>query len=467
MTEVGVTMEYPPTLWRFRNSDAFVRVIVGPVGSGKSSASIIEIVMRATQQRPSPDGIRRTRFAIIRNTYRELQDTTRKTFEQWVPADLGRWYEQDFTFEIKFADVHCEVLFRALDRPEDIKKLLSLEITGAYVNEIREIPKHVFDVLQTRVGRFPSRLQGGPTWFGLWADTNPWHDGHWAQELFAQNLPGFELYRQPGGRAPGAENVENLPPGYYDRLVIGKDSEWVRVYVDGLDASGAIGAVYGDLLTKLQQRGNLAEFEHPTDGILTSWDLGVSDSTAIWFWRVGPKGIDFIDHYEAHGQPLSHFFDVVDQKKYTYVRHCLPHDARARSLQTGVSTLDQFTKRYPAKVAITPQLSVADGIAAARWLLEQDTRFHPRCEDGVKCLRAYRYEFDEVKQVFSKNPVHDFSSHTADSLRYAALVVQKAQLVQRRKDERANPPPPKPIEVKPITMDPVPFEIEPEERRRV
>src|SRR5687768_16241780 len=113
-------------------SDAFVRALVGPVGSGKSSGCTIELIRRASQQTPGPDGVRRTRWAIIRNTYPQLRDTTRKTFEQWIPADTGQWHEQEFTFEVdrKLADgtrMHCEVLFRALYRPEDVKKLLSLE----------------------------------------------------------------------------------------------------------------------------------------------------------------------------------------------------------------------------------------------------------------------------------------------------------------------------------------------------
>jgi hypothetical protein len=103
-------------------------------------------------------------------------------------------------------------LFRALDRPEDKKKLLSLEVTGAYINEAREMPKEVFDVLQQRVGRYPSKMQGGPSWFGIWMDTNPWHTGHWGYKLFSVTKPeGHVLFEQPGGMDEDAENVENLP----------------------------------------------------------------------------------------------------------------------------------------------------------------------------------------------------------------------------------------------------------------
>lgn len=443
---IAIKYDAPETLSRFLDSDKFVRVIVGPVGSGKSSACVIEVLRRAVEQAPSPDGIRRTRFAVIRNTYPELRDTTAKTFEQWCPADLGKWNVQEFSFTMKFRDVECEVLFRALDRPEDIKKLLSLELTGAYINELREIPKRIFDVLQTRVGRYPSKLQGGATWFGVWADTNPWHVSHWGFKLFSEGEAAansdFELFEQPGGREPNAENIENLPDKYYERLCQGKDEEWIEEYVDSKYPESVTGSVYGRLIASLKQRGGYTDFEHPNDGVYLSVDLGISDAFSMWWWRFS-KGVDFIDHYEASGEPLSHYFDEIEKRPYSLIKIWLPHDARARSLQTGMSTQDKFMEAYPNLCAIGPELSVADGIGAGRWLLEQPhTRIHTRCSsvngetdiDGVEALKSYRYEWDEVRQTFKKTPLHDWASHTSDAFRYAALVAKYAKL-------RANPKP--------------------------
>lgn len=448
----------PKTLRRFMRSNAFVRAVVGPVGSGKSSACVVEILRRSREQAPGEDGVRRTRWAIIRNTYPELRDTTRKTFEQWIPADFGDWREREFTFAMRFTlddgtRVESEVLFRALDRPDDVKKLLSLELTGAYINEARAVPQHIFDVLQTRVGRYPSKLQGGPSWFGIWLDTNPWHTAHWGYKLFSEARPeGFELFEQPGGRSPLAENVENLPPRYYERLTAGKDAEWIGEYVDGRYPSSDRGSIYGELVSALKARGGVIDFAHPTDGVFTSWDLGISDSTAIWWWRLG-KGVDVLDHYEAHGEALSHFFDVIEQRGrergYVYRKHWLPHDARARTLQTGRSIEDQFVERYTrARVAIGPSLSLLDGIQATRWLLEQSTtRIHARCAerhgpsdvDGIEALRSYRYEYDEAAKTYTRKPLHDWSSHTADAFRYVAVVAKAAEILEPRKDEPAPP----------------------------
>lgn len=445
-------MKVARTLRAFQRSDDFVRFIVGPVGSGKSSACIAEIPRRARRQRPCPDGVRRSRWAIVRNTYGQLRDTTRKTFEQWIPAGAGTWHEQSFTWhgrwyldEAKTDLVECEVLFRALDRPEDVKKLLSLELTGAYINEVREIPKHVLDVLQTRVGRFPSKAQGGPSWFGIWADTNPWHSGHWGSKLFAKGLKGYRLFRQPGGRARNAENLSNLPAGYYDRLVAGKDREWVSVYVDGEDAAGDVGSILGPWISTVDARKGICAFDHGMDGVFTAWDLGRSDSTGIWFWRYRrDRSVDILDHYESAGEGLSHYFAVVDGKGYSYAGHWLPHDARAKTLATQRSVMEQCAERWPGKVGIVPQLSIADGIAAARWLLEQPgTQIHERCgtsgrleHSGLDALREWRFEWDENEQVFSTNPLHNWASHSADAFRYLALVVKHSERFTRPEPPR-------------------------------
>lgn len=433
----------------FHDSDAFVRCIIGPVGSGKSSACVLEILLRAARQAPGPDGIRRTRFVVIRNTYSQLRDTARKTFEEWIPHECGKWNEQAFTFRIKRGDIDCEVLFRALNRPGDIKKLLSLELTGAWINEAREIPKEVLDILENRVGRYPAKLQGGASWFGIWMDTNPWHTGHWGSKLMAKNLPGYAFFRQPGGRGPRAENVENLPAGYYARLATGKDSEYIKVYIDGEDASGAVGSVFGAWVTDLQKAGGICTFEHPKDGVFTSWDLGRSDSTAIWFWRLNKFGVpDVVDHYEATGEGLAHFFEVVDRKGYTYEQHWLPHDARAKTLATEQSVLEQCVAHWGvAKVAITPNLAIHDGISAARWMLEQPMRIHSRCQvpaqlecSGVDALQEYRFEWDEKAQCFSTNPLHNWASHSGDAFRYIGVVVKNSELMTRRPQTAAPGP---------------------------
>lgn len=234
-----IVYERSPTGKRFHEDRSFVRGLMGPIGSGKSVACCFEIFFIACSQAPNSDGVRRTRHAVIRNTYRELADTTIKTWSDWFGEELGEWKKADMTHVLSFplkdgTKVEAEVLFRALDRPDDVKKLLSLELTSAWVNEAREVPRAVIDMLQGRVGRYPSKRDGGASWFGVFMDTNPPDEDSWWYRLFEEARPeGWRLFRQPSGVSPAAENLANLPDGYYTRMMAGKDPEWVKVYVHG------------------------------------------------------------------------------------------------------------------------------------------------------------------------------------------------------------------------------------------
>lgn len=450
---MGKDWNLPPTLGRFLGSDHPARLAVGPFGSGKSTACILEFLRRAQEQRRGPDGKRRTRFAAIRNTYPELRDTTRKTFEQVIPAELGTWNEQQFKFHMKFEDVDCEILFRSLNQPGDVKKLLSLELTGAYINEWREIPREIYEGLTGRIDRYPAPADGGQTWSGIWGDSNPWHPTHWLP-LLEKKFPGtIQIFRQPGGRSAQAENLENLKPGYYERMMVGKDEEWIQVYVDGQDATATAGSIYGHLLARLRARGGVADFAHEPGDCFTAWDFGIADSMAIWVFRFNEhRGVDVIDWYENSGFGLPHYFAWLRSRPWKYIVHNLPHDGRQRSWLSGLNAIQMFEEEFgPGSVVVGPALPVDEGIGAARWLLEQKTtRFHARCDEvpkdadlsGLGTLAEYKFAWDETNKVFSKNPLHNFASHTADGFRCMATVVRHSDLISRPREPEKTPDPP-------------------------
>lgn len=229
-----------PTASKFHLDGSFVKAMMGPIGSGKSVACCMEIMKQASTAPVGEGGVRRSRWLIARNSYRELKDTTIATWSDWFPpSSLGSWSAQDVkhTIEKPMADgtrLYLEVLFRSLDTPEDVKKLLSLELTGAWLNEAREMPRQVLDMLQGRVGRYPSAMVGGQQRGQIIMDTNPPDDDHWWYRMFEEKKPkGWTLFRQPSGVGPLAENIHNLPEGYYDRLMEGHDQQWVDVYVHG------------------------------------------------------------------------------------------------------------------------------------------------------------------------------------------------------------------------------------------
>jgi len=264
LESLNLDFSQSPTVWKFLSDDSFFRGLMGPVGSGKSYACAAEVMLRANQQPPSPkDNIRYTRCVVVRNSYPELRTTTLKTWTEIFPESQWgslRW-SPPITHHIKlpprddYPGIDCEVIFLALDQPKDVRKLLSLEITFAWVNEARELPLAVVQGLTHRVGRYPTRAHGGAPYRGIWADTNPMDDDHWWHVL-AEKEPvrgryKWTFYKQPAGMieavadAPGAvpaagrfwqpnekaENVQNLVAGYYEQMLGGKDLDWIQCYV--------------------------------------------------------------------------------------------------------------------------------------------------------------------------------------------------------------------------------------------
>lgn len=266
------TIDYiaAPTASAFHRSTAFVRGLRGPIGTGKSVSCCMEIVRRAAEQEPF-DGVRKSRWAAIRNSYPELKSTTIKTWEDWVPDAWIRW-DAPITSQISTllpdgTRVECEIMFISLDRPADVKKLKSLDLTGVWINECSELPKAILDMATGRVGRYPSKAQGGATWSGIIMDTNSPDDDHWYYKLAEVSRPeGYEFFSQPGALLkhgddyvpnPEAENVNNHILGYeyWLRQIPGKDAQWIKVFVLGEYGSVHDGKpVYGEYNDTLHVR---------------------------------------------------------------------------------------------------------------------------------------------------------------------------------------------------------------------
>lgn len=260
MSEYRIEYSASPTLMKFHQSDAFVRGVRGPIGSGKSVGMCFELFRRAQEQAPDQNGVRKVRGAVIRNTNPQLETTTIKTWLDWFKEEhFGRFsWRVPYCHNIKYGPledgttIEAEVYFLALDRPDDVKKLLSLELTFVWINEAREVPLDIVLAAIDRVGRYPSMRGGGPTWYGVIMDTNPPDDDHWwaAYEGHVPLPDGWTLpenwafYVQPpaafeekvGNRItfrinPDAENLKNLVGTYYKNLIGGKPVGHVRVYV--------------------------------------------------------------------------------------------------------------------------------------------------------------------------------------------------------------------------------------------
>jgi len=220
-----------PTLRDFMRSDSRVRIVRGPVGSGKSTAMVVEMLRRSIEQAPDDDGVRRTRGVIVRNTLKQIKATCLVT-AQTVLKNICRYRPSDDTLQIRFGDVESDWLLLPLDTPENVQRLLSLEVTFGWISECREVEPEIAMNVLSRCGRYPSKMRGGPSWYGLMAESNSFRkDSPW-YSLLEQNLPGnWEYFVQPGAMDPGAENRENLPDAYYDDLIESNTEEWAEMYI--------------------------------------------------------------------------------------------------------------------------------------------------------------------------------------------------------------------------------------------
>jgi len=182
------------------------------------------------------------------------------------------------------------------------------------------------------------------------------------------------------------------------------------------------GAYYGHLMTDADEDKRITDVPYdPTLLVSTVWDLGVSDSTSIWFVQAGPGGkYAVIDYYEATGEGLPHYAKVLNKKGYDYEQHIAPHDARVRELGSGKSRIET-AMGLGINFTVAPNIPVQDGINAVRNIIPRCWFDRSKCAVGIEALRHYRREFNEKMGDFKDNPRHDWASHAADAFRYFAV----------------------------------------------
>lgn len=460
--EIRYSYRDAPTIKAFAESDAFIRGLMGPFGSGKSSGCVVEILQRGLAQKPGPDGVRRTRWAAIRNSYRQLSDTTIKTVHQWLPPfHFGDWKPSEQRYIINaFDKCEIEILFRALDRPDQVGNLLSLDLTGAWVNEAREVPWAVIEALQARLGRFPAIREGGPTWFGMVMDTNPpdadskWYkffeEQGWRADVGDDGLiAGIHpdkfaaIYKQPSGLSDRAENLPNLPGErqYYAKLAIGKTAEWKKVYIDGQYGFVIDGKpVYPEYSDEMHCR-ECAPI--PSAPVYRGWDFGLTP--ACIFAQMLPSGRFIVfDELCSDDMGVDRFSDEV-------LEHCS---------QSFAAEADFVDLGDPAGMSRSPtdektcfQILQAKGIMIEPGLQDPTIRqesvrkplqtiisgkaqfqLHPRCKQLRKgFLGAYQYRRLQTNaERYTDKPDKNEVSHPHDALQYVCTRLFAAGLTMPR-----------------------------------
>lgn len=193
----------------------------------------------------------------------------------------------------------------------------------------------------------------------------------------------------------------------------------------------ALGAIYANEMGRAKSDKRIASVPYdPALLVDTAWDLGIGDSTAIWFYQAVRGEVHAIDYYENHGQPITHYLSELASKPYKYGKHHVPHDAEGRELGTGKSIAD-LMKGANYWPTIVPKLGLEAGINATRVLFPRVWFDETKCKAGLDCLMNYRRSFNARLGEFKDEPVHDWASHGADAFRYLAVAYSETNKPDR------------------------------------
>jgi hypothetical protein len=295
---------------------------------------------------------------------------------------------------------------------ENYERLRGVWLDGVVLDEFGDMDPRVWpEVIRPAL----SDRQGWATFIGTPKGRNSFHELYETAKQNPAEWFTFLLRASETGILPESELA--------DARKSQTPEQYAQEYECSFDAA-IIGAYYGKEIADAEREGRVCEL--PVDPVLpthTSWDLGKTGSTSIWFFQMTHGGIRVIDFYENQMFDLDHYADELKSRGYTYGTHFLPHDARQGILGMKRTRIEQIMALMKGHgiCDIVRDHGVMDGIHAAKLTLKRCWFDQERCKFGLEALRQYRAEFDEKAKVFKSNPKQDWSSHCADSFRYLAM----------------------------------------------
>lgn len=425
-----------PVARAFIDAAGPVVAIVGPVGSGKSSAAAFKLARMAVNIKPCRDGVKRSRSIIVRNTYRELEDSCIKTFFHWVPRGLGEWRPGDMEFRIRVPGRHeHSFMFRAFDSVGDVGKLLSTEYSAAWLSEARELPEELIHMLPARL-RYPSQSQCPGFAGSILIESNPSDVSHWLYRTGVEAKPeGWQMFQQPSGMSEAAENTDNLPDGYYRGLIAGRPASWVDCFVHGKWVYYSNDA---PVFPEFAHARHVAESKlEPIAGagVIVGLDFGLTPA-AVFLQRAPSGQYQAIDEICTDNMGAARFGAEVSRMLATRYRNAgaveiwgdPAGEQRAQTDETtpyqllaaaGVDAAPVHTNDWTIRREAVARLLSGSCMGGGAALVVS-----PACKILTRGLSGdYRYQRIQVSGTarYSQQPVKSASSHVCDALEYALL----------------------------------------------
>jgi hypothetical protein len=444
-----------PSTLPYLTGDKFVDLICGPVGSTKTTASIIKIAREAKRIYPCPSskgvagaGLRRSRVAVVRNTRQMLLDTTIPDFLKWFPDGEAGFYEKtQMKFTIVLDDVRCEVLFRGLDDANDVRRLLSLQLSYAMMDEFREINSDVFNALTTRVGRYPDRAMNGVGCAEVdpatqevhllkkvWGASNPPDADTFWEDYLTTPPPNVHVTTQPSGLSPEADWLHCLDPDYYTNLVQGKTEEWIDVYVHAKFGRSLAGRPVFRAFSLTTHVATTPLTPLPSSPLVIGVDAGLNPTAVITQLTYDGRVL-ILDAITGHADGMGALRFARERLKpllaLKYPRHAallVIDPAAFQRAQTDERTVADIFKKEGLKVVAartnTPSARIAAVDSYMTRTVEGKAAFlvDPACKEFITAVRSkYRYKTN-LKGDTADTPekTHPHSDY-GDAIGYACL----------------------------------------------
>lgn len=430
-----------PTLAPFHRSSARVRIVRGPIGSGKTTAMIAELLRIACEQEPDPDdGIRRSRMLVVRNTLPQLKQTCLASILAFL-RPIAEWRPSESMVRIRFGDVESDWLLLPLDSEQNVQRLLSLELTFCWVSEAREIdPQLVMNAL-SRCGRYPAISHGGATRYGLIAESNSFRtDSPWF-ELLEEKLPAnWEYFIQPSALSPEADWLQYLPKTYYSDLIESNDPEWVSQYIENEYGESLDGqAVYKNSFNKEYHVAKNPLIPIPTLPLIIGMDF--ARHPAAVFCQMDPRG-RFLTFRELEHENMGVEMFVTDyvlpalmDERFRGCPHYVIGDPSgvARS-QIGEESVFDALRRlglpaYPAMTNnIQPRIRAVEKFLVQQRGGQPAMLIDPSCHILIQGFQSrYRYKKRSDGRIDDATPDKERPwADVHDALQYACLGTAKA-----------------------------------------